>query len=105
MLAGTEYANDTRPSPSSTTVAALVRAVASKGLDTNNLVVQVTGPSFTCVSGTSLVAPSSGTTCADGSSQTWYLQISATYTVAGLMSGFMSQATWTVSDSAIVCLQ
>lgn len=76
------------------------------------LTVAVTGPggksqpSGGCVSGTgpSMTVATAGSTCSDGSTAGTYVIISATYATTGLMNGFMSSATNTMTESATVRL-
>jgi Flp pilus assembly protein TadG len=105
VSAGAEYANLTGSSVSAVTVQAVVMGVGSPPLNAGQMSVAITGPTYTCLSGNSFVAPTSGTTCADGSTEAYYLKISATYTLSGLMGGFMSAATWTTAESMTLSLQ
>jgi Flp pilus assembly protein TadG len=105
VSAGAEYANLTGSSVSADTVKAVVMGVGSPPLNASQISVTVTGPTYTCLSGNSFVAPTSGTTCADGSSEAYYLKIYASYTLTGLMGGFASAVTWTAAESMTLSLQ
>lgn len=67
----------------------------------------VPSPGWYCVTGSGpTVAPSTqGGTCTDGSSAGYYVSFRASYTVNGLMNGFMSALTQTMSEQATVKVQ
>ena len=71
-----------------------------------NLTVTVTGPKGYCVtgSGPTMSAATAGSTCSDGSTAGTYILITATYTNHGLMNGFMSSASQSMTESATVRL-
>ena len=102
VAAGAEYAMLTGSAVLATNVQTMVRSTAS--VDTANLTVTVTGPTGYCLTGFP-VTPSAatvGTTCSDGTTAGSYIVIAATYTVNGLMGGFMDPTRLTVTESATV---
>jgi hypothetical protein len=107
VAAGCEYAILTGANVASTNIQAVVQNTMF--LPTGaavNLSVVVTGPKVYCVtgSGPTMSAATAGSTCSDGSSAGTYVMITATYTNTGLMNGFMSLSSTTMTESATVRL-
>jgi Flp pilus assembly protein TadG len=67
----------------------------------------VPSPGWYCVWGTAptVTSSTSGGTCTDGSSAGYYISLKATYSFNGLMSGFMSASSNTITEQATVKVQ
>lgn len=85
----------------------LPNATSSVTVTFSSISPGVPGPGWYCLTGTGpTVTPSSqGTTCTDGSAAGYYVSLKASYTVNGLMNGFMAALTQTVSEQATVKVQ
>jgi Flp pilus assembly protein TadG len=67
----------------------------------------VPSPGWYCITGTAptVTSSTSGGVCGDGSSAGYYISMKATYTYSGVMGGFLSLATNTMSEQATVKVQ
>lgn len=108
VAAGAEYAYLKGITVTSANISSVVQKVMFLPTGASaNLSVTITGPQGYCVvgSGPTMSAATYGSTCSDGSTAGTYVLISATYTNTGLMSGFMSAASTTMTEAATVRLQ
>ena len=105
VAAGAEYAYLTGQAVTSANIQNVV--IKTSFLTSANLTVTVTGPTSYCVTGTGPTksAAAYGSVCSDGSTAGLYVVITATYTNNGIMSGFMSAASYALTESATVMLK
>ena len=108
VAAGAEYAYLTGITVTSTNIQSVVtNTMFLAPGDSTNLSVTVTGPRGYCVTGTgpTMTSATAGSVCSgDGSTAGTYVIISATYTHNGLMNGFMSLSSETITESTTVRL-
>ena len=107
VAAGCEYAYLTGPTVTSSNIQTVVRnTMFLPAGAAANLSVVVTGPKGYCVtgSGPTMSAATPQSMCSDGSTAGTYVMVTATYTNTGLMNGFMSLSSTTMSESATVRL-
>ena len=105
VAAGAEYAYLTGQAVTSANIQNVV--IKTSFLTSANLTATVTGPTSYCVTGTGPTksAAAYGSVCSDGSTAGLYVVITATYTNNGIMSGFMSAASYALTESATVMLK
>ena len=107
VAAGCEYAYLTGPTVAAQNIQAVVtNSMFLPTAAVPNLTVTVTGPKGYCVtgSGPTMSAATAGSTCSDGSAAGTYVQITASYTTTGLMNGFMSATSGTMTEAATLRL-
>ena len=103
VASGAQYAALTGTS----VAAANVKALVEKASGLQNVVAAVTGPTCSCIGGTSptLSAATCGSTCADGSMAGSYVTVGATYTYSALMPVFSLMDGVQATERAVARLQ
>jgi Flp pilus assembly protein TadG len=113
VAAGAQYATLTGSSDTASITSVirmtsnLPNAASSVAVSFPNPCGTGSGPHWCCVtgSGPSTSAASQGGTCSDGSSAGYYISFNASYTNTGLMNGFMSAASQSMSEQVVARLQ
>jgi Flp pilus assembly protein TadG len=112
--AGAEYAYLKGVTVTTASITSIVQLASNLPSATNNVAVVYTGvspgvpsPGWYCLtgSGPTVTSSMSGGTCNDGSAAGYYISLKASYVTTGLMHGFMSAASQTMSEQATVKLQ
>jgi Flp pilus assembly protein TadG len=87
--------------------AANVQTVVQSTPNLTGVTATVTGPACYCLTGSTptMSSVACNTSCSDGSLAGTYVIISASYSYAGLLSGFSYPSTFNISDSAVVRVQ
>ncbi len=114
VSAGAEYAYMTGPSVTTANITSVVQNTSTLPNASTSVAVTYSGVSpgvpsagWYCVtgSGPTVTSSTSGGTCSDGSTAGYYISFKATYTFTGLLNGFMSASSQTMSEQATVKIQ
>jgi len=114
VSAGAEYAYITGITVSLPNITSVIQNSSSLPNASTSVTVTYSGVSpgvpsvgWYCVtgSGPTVTLSTSGGTCSDGSTAGYYISFKATYTFTGLLNGFMSASSQTMSEQATVKIQ
>ena len=114
VSAGAQYAYMIGTSVTTANITSVIQSTSSLPNASTSVTVTYSGVSpgvpsagWYCVtgSGPTVTSSTSGGTCSDGSTAGYYISFKATYTFNGLLNGFMSASSQTMSEQATVKIQ